>query len=446
MDPLPLSEGHSAHGHDALGGVELSGEVRFDIPVAQEAATNQGVEGHELHEHMSASSSEAALRKTLNISVVTMGGTNVATVVCSASTTVYELKQILARMGSDGVGVHRLVHGVSVLEDSQTLSCCCSVENEPGLEEEVTLTSILMCPSAISSFLADMNSPCLSATAALAEFADSVFQSEYSDSEKARPSVDAVLMVPEERANLIGWMVEAFDVMQFSDSILFSALLTLDRYCACLTAIPETKSYGHALLAAVCTEMKLANADKYGGSWQHYIRHLCQNRFALPEILEKEREVLSTLNFAVGVPTSLTFFSGLSLRQRPALPNSRCFELGLLLLHVALFDVKIQYNFPHVVIAAAALSAGLSICDEPEIRREEVLEDLSAYCLCMESMVQLVEKCEEELLDLWMQCASGRSEWSEWYLSVHRKFSSPFHKEVTELHAAARLRGLRQMS
>eukprot|EP00443_Scrippsiella_acuminata_P072150 CAMPEP_0115550472 /NCGR_PEP_ID=MMETSP0271-20121206/95239_1 /TAXON_ID=71861 /ORGANISM="Scrippsiella trochoidea, Strain CCMP3099" /LENGTH=225 /DNA_ID=CAMNT_0002984055 /DNA_START=22 /DNA_END=697 /DNA_ORIENTATION=- len=128
--------------------------------------------------------------------------------------------------------------------------------------------------------------------AALGGVVDTVLRAEHSLAERLRPRGAADLeraIEGRHRAELINWMVQAFEVLKFDDAILHSVVLTLDRYYA-IRALPiEVGSIQKLLLSAVCTEMKLAGAEEFPpGHWQRVLSHLCHGRVALKAILETE--------------------------------------------------------------------------------------------------------------------------------------------------------------
>merc|ERR1719162_894139 len=115
---------------------------------------------------------------------------------------------------------------------------------------------------------------------------------------------------------------------------------------------------------------------------------MCQGRFSLQDIFRMECVILTKLGFALWVPTPLHFFGGLTLRlgsgvtpddQPVATEALPCFYLGLLLLHISLLDAELQYNYPHAIVGAAALSGAMGVLGETSEQREELLKDLAAY-------------------------------------------------------------------
>lgn len=258
----------------------------------------------------------------MHLVVQGLSGTQIATLWCSPEDTVYEVKQRLARFSGPLVGQQQLVHGCNVLQDTQTLARC------GIMSEEVHLEYICVRPSGVAQHLEaqrESKNPGQALLASLADVVDSVMQVEHAQSERYRPSASDILhaMSARRRGQLISWMAQAFEALQFDDMILYNTVLTLDRYYARRSTPIEDGLLQTVLLAAVCTELKMSTSDEFPpGHWQRVVAHLCQGRVSLAAILRAEGEVLSRLGFMVGVPTSLTFLRGLSLRLRDAAPQA----------------------------------------------------------------------------------------------------------------------------
>lgn len=131
-------------------------------------------------------------------------------------------------------------------------------------------------------------------------------------------------------------------------------------------------------------------------------------------MLQTETQILSKLAFVVGMPTPVTFLRGLSLRLRDADAEVRdAIQLAGFLLDLVLFDPVLQYGQSSVVLAAAALSAGLRAVGAPRQHREELLEDVIAYDPSLISAEKHVLECEGKVLQYWLACSEGTSEWAD---------------------------------
>jgi hypothetical protein len=150
----------------------------------------------------------------------------------------------------------------------------------------------------------------------------------------------------------------------------------------------------------------------------------------------------------MGIPTPLTFLHGLGLRLEEGASTteaSRWLSCALFLLELALFDPSVQYEHPHAVLAAGALSAALRTCGAPSERRQALLEDLSIYCPSLPQMSEAVATVEEELLMLWLQTSRNENGMGEFYSRLEAKFSCRARQGVSRLSPEAALLNLRQV-
>merc|ERR1711933_68167 len=128
----------------------------------------------------------------------------------------------------------------------------------------------------------------------------------------------------------------------------------------------------------------------------------CQKRIGIETVLRTEAHVLQTLDFQVGIPTPITFLTGLTLRLDTAMSmneSKRCKSMAMFLLELALFDADLLYDSPAVVLAAAGLSLAMRALDaSSEAAFAEVLEDMLAYCPQLANAEQLLLSTEARLL------------------------------------------------
>mmetsp|Transcript_102035 Transcript_102035/g.288102 ORF Transcript_102035/g.288102 Transcript_102035/m.288102 type:complete len:523 (+) Transcript_102035:126-1694(+) len=379
----------------------------------------------------------AAGGRTLELKLCFMSGASLAVLQCSPSDTVYEVKQRLSRHNGLEMSLHQLVHGTTILQDSDRLyQFGCDGDGGQahpahdalaGQLKTLTLKCVMVRMSSLAALLEEGRSvdaaPVEPLHMALADVADSVMQQEHVLSERMKPcAANLAKAIPRRvRAMLITWMVQAFGAFQFSPSLLYGTVLTLDRYCAALAAPMETAFFGEVVLAAICTEMKMSNQNLFPtGYWQRVIKHFCQDRYELTSILRTEHAVLERLGFEMGVPTSFDFFTGLSLRfQAPELGEGarRWVKLGTMLLSLALLDPDLQYRYSHAILAAGALCGGFGVYGGPSSLRAEVLEDLAAYRAApkKQAVDEALFDCEADLLKLWGGCLRGESGWGQFF-------------------------------
>jgi len=229
--------------------------------------------------------------------------------------------------------------------------------------------------------------------------------------------------------------VLAFDVIHFGDSMLHSVVLTMDRYYARHASSIEVTAIQKLLMAAVCTEMKLASEKEYPcGHRERLLAHLCHGRLSKAAILKAECDMLNGLGFVVGVPTPVTFLREFALRLDEAgADGDQALQLALFLLELALFEPELQYSQPHVILAAGAFSAALRALDAPSAQHEALVEDLPIYCPDLHSIEDAVLDCEESLLKHWLMCSSGSIMWGQFYVHLENKFSCTARHNVSRL-------------
>lgn len=384
----------------------------------------------------------------LQVEVYTLAGTPICRVPCLPGARVLALKRRIARQCDIPVIEQRLIHaGVSLGDDDALEKCCLPPSSNQGSSSR---DMVLQCVRTGKSFLsrsaektAKSAEPDVAVTASVSSLVDTVLRAEHrlSESKKPRSDVDLRRAIDSRhRAELINWMVQAFNVVGFDDVILHSVVLTLDRYYAQRTDMIEVHCMQKVLLSAVCTELKLAGEEacpQGAWCWTSVINHLSHGAVELPAILKGEYEVLSSLGFQVGVPTALTFLKELTMHP-PSVCDEACwkckaFYLARFFLTIALFDSALQYCRPHVILAGGAFSAALRVLEirEPNRVGEYVeartlaLSDVTVYDpeMLRDSHVE-VFVCEEELMDLWLTCAERQNglEWSAFFPNVESKF------------------------
>lgn len=398
--------------------------------------------------------------ETLEVTILNLSGAQLAILSCLPMELVSELKRRLFRVIGTAPSEQRLIHKHAILKDQDTLADC-------GIRRGgATLHCIVIRPSAVARNLESQRhceDPTQALLASLADVSDSVMQSEYELSEKVRPRAEDVLrfITAKHRRELINWMVQAFELLHFDDFMLHSVVLTLDRYFASRDSAMEVTGFQNIVLSVVCTEMKLASETEFPRSHRHQVlARLGHRRVELSTILRWEFEVLSRLNFVVGVPTPVTFLRELAVHLKELVSTtdmsdaekstfcSQAVQLALFLLELSLSQTKLQYQRPHALLATAALGAALQTLGAPAEHREAIHEDLAAYCPGAGPCEREVLEIEEQLLQLWADCASGQGPCSDCYAQLEAKFNCPARQRVASLCAKgglARLSALQKL-
>merc|ERR1719420_1756205 len=132
-------------------------------------------------------------------------------------------------------------------------------------------------------------------------------------SQNSLPDVQALLSRIDavHRQKVVGWLLQAFDAMQFHDSMLFAAVVLLDRYLAKAPRPIALAELQRVLMAAVCTVLKMSVVDDITLPLRMVISRLCRDQLQYREILWTELTVLQTLRFEVSGPTMLEFLEAL---------------------------------------------------------------------------------------------------------------------------------------
>jgi len=262
-------------------------------------------------------------------------------------------------------------------------------------------------PSALSQhFAALRHLPSLEARAdaSLAEVSDSVLRAMHKSSERYKPSVKMMLKGTPltDRQEHVDWLVQAFDVMHFSDVALFDAALVLDRHSA--NSIEEHMSSSISqrnLLAAVCLALKLGSREDMVHPLRQVVTHLGRDQIPFGDVLHAELMMLQKLKFCVSTPTARDFLEALSARLQNL--DRRCMSLSEFLLQLTLVDPHLHYRYPHCVLAAAVLALAMFATAAPPDAYGALLEDLALHD--DEAENDLVPCCAD-VHDLWVQALS----------------------------------------
>mmetsp|Transcript_95102 Transcript_95102/g.273811 ORF Transcript_95102/g.273811 Transcript_95102/m.273811 type:complete len:454 (+) Transcript_95102:57-1418(+) len=336
------------------------------------------------------------------------------------------------------VAEQRLVFAGAILRNDDTLEDCGL--QRAGVLGKVSMLCVRCCQSQLARSLADLSgdaNPELAVEATLGALTDTAMRAEHELSECSRPSTSDLLnaVAPQHRAELINWMMQAFDVLRFDPGLLHSVILTMDRYFIRRAKPVDVTEMQKLLLAIVCTEMKMAGAGEFPpGHWQRVLAHLCHYRIELPEILAAEYEVLSCMGFDVGIPTAFTFLRELAVRPRCDDGDLRAiiFDLAMFFLDLCVFEPDVQYGYSHCILAGGAFAAALRVLDADVLRRdrcadlrEQLFDNLMAYGVRADRTLEAaVFGCEAEILELWCARARGQGTcaWSPFYRAVVTKY------------------------
>jgi len=248
-----------------------------------------------------------------------------------------------------------------------------------------------------------------------------------------------------ERGPILNWLIQAFHEMQFHESLLFVAISLLDRYCALAQSdAPISRS---VLMAVISTSLKTQAVQDEVCATMHFreqLSFMCHNQISSEDILTTECEVLATLEFNVTVPTVFDFIDILSFpllsyegngneEMAAACPPR---SMAHFLTQLAVFDGRLYYRYPHLVLAAAAMGLALAVFQAlPSVYRT-LMADVSLACHSdVTDLMGAVGACSDEVLSLW-QIAVAQN--FENQLGLFRKFSAARLNQALLLRPPAR--------
>merc|ERR1719482_329896 len=273
------------------------------------------------------------------------------------------------------------------------------------------------CPSMLSRFFAtlrDCPSPEARTDATLADVVDSALRSQHQVSQRHKPSAQLLTegFAPASRQEMLVWLLQAFDVMHFSDNLLFDTSLLLDRYYA--SQPPPEEGVGGAqrkLLAAVCTALKTGSpVEQLQCPLRQVVTHLGRDQVPFDAVLVAELAMLRQLRFQVATPTAKDFLEALTTRLGCDRIAKSCSSLADFLLQLTLMDAALHYRHPHAILAASALTLALYTTRAQASTFAALLEDLSLSIPDSVNHQGLLVQCSGALHLLWVRSISAGNE------------------------------------
>jgi len=272
-------------------------------------------------------------------------------------------------------------------------------------------------PSALSSLFASLHDSTSieeRTNASLTHVVDSVMGSMHEASQRSKPSLQGLLSgLPQaDRRQTTTWIVEAYQVMGFSDAAIFQTTLVLDRYYACRApGVISAVVAQQKLLAATCLSLKLGTRDETQLPLRQVVAHLGRDRVRFSDVVKAEMRMLSKLMFCVGTPTAHDFLETLSMRLVRQVPLSA--SLAQYLLQLTLIDPVMHYAYPHAVLGAAALALALTALKAPAAAFSRLLEDLALHCPETEVVAGQLAACCQDMHQLWVQSQTSSCSFAE---------------------------------
>jgi len=221
------------------------------------------------------------------------------------------------------------------------------------------------------------------------EQAVDVAQTCHAVSEEQCPSSEAISLhiAPMKREQIVVWLLQVFHSAQMPDSVLYLAVCLFDRYCASRReSLPEDQMQ-MTVLATVSIAVKVMGGNLENNRQPPRLRGLLdyfsQQRCNMEEIFAMELQVLAVLHFDVCTPSPLDFLDFLAAPIAAADASQgtcpvRC--VAKFLLQLSLFDASMHYEYPHVILTAAAVYVALWCTRADEARIAELLQDVALTC------------------------------------------------------------------
>jgi len=245
----------------------------------------------------------------------------------------------------------------------------------------------------------------------LGELVDSFLHSCHQESQRHLPSAADLhaRLSSGQRESILVWLVQACDIMRFHEAVLYSTVLTLDRYCAASQEPLPMDRMQKVLMAVICTVLKTcAVADEICMPLRDLLVHLCRRQVLFEDILAMEHQVLKALRFQVSTPSALDFLDALCVPllagESPEGSPIRC--LANFLLQLSLFNAPLHYRRPHAILAAGAIYVAICSFQAARVWLGSLLNDVATACPDITDVCSQVVACAGELHTMWISFAS----------------------------------------
>lgn len=252
--------------------------------------------------------------------------------------------------------------------------------------------------------------------AVLGDLADSVLQSCHTESQRHLPATaELTARLPaHDRESILNWLVQACDIMRFHDTVLYSTILTLDRYCAQANEPLTMERLQKVLMAVICTVLKtcvVQDEVNLAMSLRDRLLHLCRQQVPFQEILAMEYQVLQSLRYEVSAPSPLDFLDAFCApfamtAEFPDMSLPRC--LANFLLQLSFFNAQLHYGYPHAILTAAAIYVALCSLRAAPRLVQVLLDDVAAACPQVFGLHSSVASCSTELHAIWLEFAASQ--------------------------------------
>lgn len=272
----------------------------------------------------------------------------------------------------------------------------------------------------------------------LADLADEVLAVSHKESQRHLPKTEDLLarLGNVQREPILDWLVQSCDIMRLPDAIVYSTVLTLDRYCAACKEPVAMESMQKVLMAVICTSLKTCVvSDEVYMPLRDLLLHLCRGQVRFEEILVMEHRVLQTLQFkGLFAPTALEFLEAFKTPLThcfgDAIDATCAFDLANFLMQLSFFNATLHYGYAHSVLAASALYVALCHLQASPVIVQNLLTNVSAVCSDISDVPACVLTCATQLHALWLDFVAVQGNRVPCLL---RKFTSSTRLHMTVL-------------
>lgn len=270
--------------------------------------------------------------------------------------------------------------------------------------------------------------------AALSDVVDSALHSMHQSSERSLPAIQDLLagLPAQHRQETLCWLLQAFDVMSFPDTLLFDAALILDRYYATMPVDEGPGGAQQKLLAAVCTALKIGYPADLQLPLKQVVTHLGRDQVPFEQVMLAELTMLRTLEFHVGTPTARDFLEALCARlSTSAIVGSMTWRsLAEFLLQLTLSDAQLHFGHVHSILAASCVALALWAVRAPQSAFEVLLDDFE---LTGAGDHGCLTRCCSDVHRMWTRTLPGGPEQSAYARHLRDKFEKAGNHAVVAL-------------
>lgn len=183
---------------------------------------------------------------------------------------------------------------------------------------------------------------------------------------------------PDYRAKMIDWMVEVLSTFRCSDQAFFKTIQIMDRYYALSPA--KLGSSSLHLTGIVCMLIATKYEDVVPLLMRTIVNKIGHKKFSKAAVLEREMQILQTINFELGSPTVLEHLELMSA-EIAILSNSSTQLVFKYLAKLSMHNYELS-QLSSSELAGAIAYVGLKICEKtPNTPKADVaLNKLKEMC------------------------------------------------------------------